>query len=116
MNTEFVASLKTEENEPTIQTPGRDECPDPEKSAHNLAQKGHMAQQRDEQQAFQRRKHIGQGGHEENQESGSSLSQVRVSVACKRTAGGKWNPHQASETQVGWEAALPMAQSSHVGM
>ena len=25
------------------------------------------------------------------------------------------NPHQASETQVGWEAALPMAWSSHLG-
>ena len=43
------------------------------------------------------------------QESGSSLFQI--SAALKHTAGAMWNPHQASETQVGWEAALPVAQS-----
>ena len=55
------------------------------------------------------RDHISQGGHEGTQESGSSLFQI--SAALKHTAGAMWNPHQASETQVGWEAALPVAQS-----
>ena len=68
-NTESIASLKTEENESAIQTPGRDECLDPKRSAHNSAQKGHTAQWRYGQQAFQRGNHIGQGGHEGNQES-----------------------------------------------
>ena len=44
------------------------------------------------------------GGHEGNRESGLSPSQVSAAYKC--TAGEKWNPHQASETQVGWEAAL----------
>ena len=68
-NTESIASLKTEENESAIPTPGRDECLDPKRSAHNSAQKGHTAQWRYGQQAFQIGNHIGQGGHEGNQES-----------------------------------------------
>ena len=76
MNTESIASLQTEEDESAIKTPGWDECPDPERSVHIPAQKGHMTQQRDRQQVFQRRKHTGQGGHEENRESGSSPSKV----------------------------------------
>lgn len=71
-NTESIASLKTEENESAIQTPGWDECPDPKRSAHNSAQKGHTAKWIYGQQAFQRGNHIGQRGHEGNQESVSS--------------------------------------------
>lgn len=113
-NTESIASLKTEENESAIQTPGWDECPDPKRSAHNSAQKGHTAKWIYGQQAFQRGNHIGQGEHEGNRESGSSLFQV--SAALKHTAGATWNPHQASETQVGWEAAPPVDRSTHLGM
>ena len=79
-NTESIASLKIEENESAIQTPGRDECPDPKRSAHNSAQIGHTAQWRYGQQAFQRGNHIGQGGHEGNQESVSSPSRSALSA------------------------------------
>lgn len=106
VNTESATSLQIEEDESETQTNcGPNEHLRPKRSAQNSAQKGHTAQWRDEQQAFQRGNHISQGGHEGNRESGSSSSQV--SAARKCTAGATWNPHQASETQVGWEAALP---------
>ena len=57
VNTESIASLQTEEDESAIQTPGRDECPDPERGAHSSAQKGHIAQQRNGQQASERKPH-----------------------------------------------------------
>ena len=47
VNTESATSLQTEEDESAIQTPGRDEHPDPERSAHNSVQIGHRAQRRD---------------------------------------------------------------------
>ena len=102
VNAESVASLQREDDESAIQTSGQDEHPDPARSAHNSAQKGHTAQRRDGKQTFQRGNHIAQGGHKGNQESGLSLSQV--SAACKRTAGTKcikpqrprWNRRQQS--------------------
>ena len=114
VNTESIASLKTEENESAIQTPGRDECPDPKRSAHNSAQKGHTAQWRYGQQAFQRGNHIGQGGHEGNRESVSSPSRSVLPANAQQEQSG--NPHQASETQVGWEAVPPVDRSTHLGM
>ena len=44
VNTESIASPQTEEGKSAIQTPGQNEHPDPERSAHNLVQIGHRAQ------------------------------------------------------------------------
>ena len=109
VNTESATSLQTEEDESETQPTRAGWAPRPKRSAQNSAHRGHTAQWRDGQQAFQRGNHISQGGHEGTRESGPSLFQVNA--ALKHTAGAMWNPHQASETQVGWEAALPVAQS-----
>ena len=79
-NTESIASLKTEDYESAIQTPGWDVFQDPKRSAHRSAQKGHTAQWRYGQQAFHRGNHIGQGGREGNQESVSSPSRSALSA------------------------------------
>ena len=42
-----------------------------------------------------------------------NLDRALTDQCChKCRAEAKWNPHQASETQQGWETALPMAKST----
>ena len=61
----------------------------PKRSAHNSAQKGHTAQQRNGQRAFRRGNHIVQGRQEGNRESGLSTPR---SVLPQRQSRSKVEP------------------------